>query len=100
MRRVPRVTPADWGFQLTDVGPGALAALAITLLVWIVRRIITGDLVPRQTHEDVRAQRDAWRAHAERQADQLDDLVEGLRTTERVVASLPRRDPPPAEGGA
>lgn len=99
MRRVPRVTPADLGFQLTDVGPGALAALAITLIVWIVRRVITGDLVPRQTHEDVRADRDRWRAHAERQADQLDDLVEGLRTTERVVASLPRRDPPP-EGGA
>lgn len=98
---IPAVTPADWGFQLTDVGPAGLAMLAITLLVWIVRRIITGDLIPRQTHEDVRAERDKWRAHAERQADQLDDLVEGLRTTEHVVASLPRRDPPTTpEGGA
>lgn len=73
------------GFQLVDLGPVALAGLAVLL-------ILTGRLVPRRTYDDIKHDRDEWRAahrisetaRIEAQA-QMDEMLELGRTTTQIV---------------
>jgi hypothetical protein len=86
---------------------------AVAVLVWVFRRIIRGDLVPRSVLEDVRKDRDErvhdarettslWQdAHAESErgrsvyAGQVTQLLELGRTSEAVLRALPRVDKEP-----
>jgi ABC-type transport system involved in cytochrome bd biosynthesis fused ATPase/permease subunit len=78
-------------------GGGAVGIALIAVLM-----VLTGRLVPRRTHEETRADRDEWRkafqdseaarqvqATAQRvQADQLDQLLESARATEKVMTAI------------
>lgn len=66
---------------IPQLGPSALLAIAILL-------VLTGKLVPARQLADVKADRDAWRAAAERKDITIRELMEGSRTTLRVVKSL------------
>lgn len=70
---------------------GGFASL-VFLCVWL---IMTGRLVPRSTHQETRVDRDSWRkafedAEAARrvQAEQLDDLLESAKATEKIMTAL------------
>lgn len=70
---------------------GGFASL-VFLSVWL---IFTGRLVPRSTHEETRSDRDAWRTAFEtseqarqKQAEQLDDLLESAKATERLMTAI------------
>lgn len=78
------------GFTPTDMGLSGLLALVVLL-------ILTGRLVPRSTLQDVRDERDTWRAahmesEAARQAEreQVTELLELSRTAGHVLTSLPK----------
>lgn len=79
------------------------AAGATTLLALVVLLILTGRLVPRSTLQDMREERDTWRAaHSEsekaRQAEreQVGELLEMARLGNQVLNALPR--PAPSRG--
>ena len=81
-------------------GVGTLSAAG--LLGLVVLLIMRGDLVPRRTHEEMRGDRDAWRAAAEverkrqdAQGEQIDELIDSHRTVVHVIETLQR-----AAGGA
>lgn len=83
---------------------GGFATLAFLAVFFI----LTGRLVPRSTHEETRADRDAWRRVAETEAEtrrvqsaQLDELLQTARTTERLMTAIQERlaDRPPPRGG-
>lgn len=67
------------------------------LLVLVVLLILTGRLVPRATLQDMREERDTWRAaHTESEAarqaerEQVTELLELSRTAGHVLTALPR----------
>jgi hypothetical protein len=67
-----------------------------TLLTLVFLMVMRGDLVPRRTHEETRADRDTWRKAWEAseearrvQAAQLSDLMELAKTTDSFIRSLP-----------
>ena len=73
------------GFTLVDLGPAALVAIAVLL-------VLTGRLVPRRTYDDMKHDRDEWRASHRlseqarlEQAGQLDEMLELGRTTTAIV---------------
>lgn len=79
-----------FGLSPTDLGVSGLLVLVVLL-------ILTGRLVPRSTLQDMREERDTWRAaHAEsevaRQAEraQVTELLELSRTAGHVLTALPR----------
>jgi hypothetical protein len=101
----------------SDPGTAALAILstAVTglagLLGWVVRRLIVGDLIPRQTVTDERAvnkrlldESQALTATERQRADlataQLEVALEQGRTTVALLHSLDRRAAQAAEGRA
>jgi hypothetical protein len=82
-----------FGLPVTEAGPTALLALVVLL-------ILTGRLVPRSTLQDMREERDTWRAaHTEsetaRQAEreQVGELLEMARLGNQVLNALPRPAP-------
>ncbi|GGU61812.1 hypothetical protein [Streptomyces lavendofoliae] len=84
------------GLPVAAAGPTTLIALVVML-------ILTGRLVPRRTLDDMREERDTWRAaHSEsekaRQAEreQVGELLEMARLGNQVLNSLPR---PPVQRG-
>ncbi|MFJ1648030.1 hypothetical protein [Streptomyces sp. NPDC088258] len=71
---------------------GAVALLAIVVLM-----VLTGRLVPRRTYDDLKEERNTWRAahttseEARRlERDQTQELLELSRTADRVLTALPR----------
>lgn len=91
----PFLTPA--------LGTAGLVVLAVIL-------ILRGSLVPRSTLDMMRADKDrevaTWRAIAERseelirvQQGQINLLLEGNRTTQRVIEALPEAARLSREGG-
>lgn len=81
----PAITAASGGWLL-------FAGVA-----WLViRKLVSGDLVPRATLDNITHDRDEWRAshrisETARQvaADQVDELLEHARTTDSFIRSLP-----------
>lgn len=72
-------------------------AFGLSVLWFVGRKIITGDLVPRKTYDDVIKDRDEWRRVVETQGDRLDTLstgitqvADGQRVVEQFVRALPR----------
>lgn len=71
---------------------------AVAILVIAVLMVLTGRLIPRRTYEDLKEERDTWRAahiesekaRAEERA-QTDELLEMARTAGHILDSLPRR---------
>lgn len=75
---------------------------AAGIVILAVVMVLTGRLVPRRTHEETRADRDEWRrafldseaarqvqATAQRvQAEQLEQLLESARATEKVMTAI------------
>ncbi|MFH8581641.1 hypothetical protein [Streptomyces zaomyceticus] len=79
-----------FGLTPTDLGISGLLALVVLF-------VLTGRLVPRSTLQDMREERDTWRAaHAESEAarqaerDQVTELLELSRTAGHVLTSLPK----------
>lgn len=73
-----------------ELSNGVLALFLLIGAWWTVRRIITGDLVPRIVHEDIRTERDLWRETAQSSAEQLRASVAALEVTNRLLESLQR----------
>lgn len=78
-------------------------AFGLGVLWTVARRIISGDLVPRKTHDDMIRDRDAWRQVCETQGQRLDTLsggveriADGQRVVEQFVRALPA---PPRQRG-
>ncbi|GGU90900.1 hypothetical protein GCM10010275_29850 [Streptomyces litmocidini] len=78
------------GFTPTNMSLSGLLALVVLL-------VLTGRLVPRSTLQDMRDERDTWRAahmesEAARQAEreQVTELLELSRTAGHVLTSLPK----------
>lgn len=76
---------------------GGLSAGA--LLTVVVLMILRGALVPRKTHEEVRADRDtfrqAWEASEERgrvRDAQTGELLESMKTLEKLIRALPHEE--------
>ena len=88
---------SEWLDGLPVGGLSAAAILGIAVLM-----ILRGQLVPRRTHDEVRTDRDTWRAAWEAseearrvQAQQLGELLELAKTTDHFIRALPR---PPGGG--
>jgi hypothetical protein len=82
-----------FGLPVSAAGP-------TTLLTLVVLFILTGRLVPRSTLQDMREERDTWRAahaksEAAREAERqlVDELLETARLGNQMLASLPRPQP-------
>jgi|SRR5690242_980980 len=78
------------GAWVGQAGIGGLLSLA----VWL---IFTGRLVPRSTVDDIRRERDDWKAAAREseaaraeEREQKRELLEVAHITEHVLTSLPR----------
>lgn len=78
------------GAVVGQVGIGGLLSLA----VWL---IFTGRLVPRSVVDDIRQERDDWKAAARdsedaraEERDQKRELLEVAHVMERVLTALPR----------
>lgn len=63
------------------IGQLGINGATIILLALLIRAIIKGDLVPRLTLEDTKAERDHWRTVAEKERD-------GHEETRRQVSRL------------
>ncbi|MCP9205488.1 hypothetical protein [Streptomyces cucumeris] len=70
---------------------------AVVLITIVVLMVLTGRLVPRSTLQDMREERDTWRAaHSESEAgraadrEQIRELLELSRTAGHVLTSLPQ----------
>ncbi|MGW5711534.1 hypothetical protein ACWF8U_00635 [Streptomyces olivaceus] len=79
-------------FGINIVDGGSVALLAVVVLM-----VLTGRLVPRRTYDDLKEERDTWRAaHATSEEarrlerDQTRELLELSRTADRVLTALPR----------
>lgn len=77
------------------IGQLGVSGATIILLVFVVRSIIKGDLVPRPTLEDTKQERDHWRTVAEKERDgheetrnQVSRLVETMRTFDHTWESI------------
>ena len=79
--------PDAW-LLVEDLSRGTLTLILIMALGWVARAFIRGDLITRGIHEETVTDRDYWRDLALRLDAQLDDIADGLRTTEHVIASL------------
>lgn len=80
--------------ELLDVGPWGLFLLLVFL---VVRAVVKGDLVPRQTYQDILTDRDQWRsAHQtseqarQEERQQKRELLEYAKLGTHVVSSLPK----------
>lgn len=69
--------------------------VTIIALLWVFRKVLTGDLVPRQTHEDTKGERDHWRTVAEKERDgheetrkQVSRLLDMGRTFDHTWESI------------
>ncbi|MCX5209829.1 hypothetical protein OG689_11085 [Kitasatospora sp. NBC_00240] len=85
-------------------GLGMIQGGAVGVVTLIVLLILTGRLVPRRTYEDMREERDTWRAahqvseEARHVAqDQNGELLEVARVAVPLLRALPNPQPP-AEG--
>lgn len=95
----------DWaGYLASPLGATGLLSLTVVL-------VLRGKLVPRSTLEMMRADRDreveTWKAIAERRSQLIDVqqhqiamLLEGNRTTQRVIEALPEAARLSREGGS
>lgn len=91
----------------TEIGiPGGIIVTLIGVLGFYMRSVIkkldgtmqailTGELIPRSVHEDVRTDRDAWKAAAitsdargDELARQLTPILEGVKTMASVLESI------------
>ena len=70
------------------VGYGTGWVLFASLSIWIVRRIITGDLVPRQQHLDKIAESEHWRESADKSQAAQHELGIGVHDLVRAVDRL------------
>lgn len=77
------------------IGQLGVSGATIILLVFIVRAIVKGDLVPRPTLEDTKQERDHWRTVAEKERDgheetrsQVSRLVEAMKTFDHTWESI------------
>lgn len=68
---------------------------AIIALLWAFRKVLVGDLIPRQTHQDTKEERDHWRTVAEKEREgheitrsQVSRLVETMRTFDHTWESI------------
>ena len=80
--------PATWPLIVEDLSIGTITLVLLVALGWVAKALIRGDLITRGIHEETVTDRDYWRDLALRLDSQLDDIADGLRTTEHVVASL------------
>lgn len=80
--------PDAW-LAVEDLSRGTLTLILIMAIGWIARAFIRGDLITRAIHAETVEDRDYWRDHALRLDQQLDEIADGLRTTEKVVSALP-----------
>lgn len=80
--------PATWPLLVDDISIGTITLILFVALGWVAKALIRGDLITRGIHEETVTDRDYWRDLAMRLNSQLDDIADGLRTTEHVVASL------------
>lgn len=79
-----------FGINPGDAGLGVLISLVVLL-------ILTGRLIPRRTHEDVLADRDAWR-HAflesekarKAEQEQTEELLKLAELGGHILTALPR----------
>lgn len=93
--------------MLTDLAGWVPQAGATGLLLAAVWLVLTGRIVPRSTHDEVRRDRDTYRAAVETalaasgenaaNVRQLVGAVQELTTTQRETLDLVRRWAPPAE---
>lgn len=81
--------------ELGGIG-GLSAASLLGVVVWL---ILTGRLVPRLVHQEVRDDRDRWKQTAEAkdatiatQAASINELLEVGQTAAHVLRSLPTRE--------
>lgn len=89
---------------LPTLGPYGVILLLTT---WIARAIKSGQWVPRQTHEDVRQERDTWRQTAltwqagqQESTAQMATLTEAVRALSAAPSSPgPYWLPPPPSNG-
>lgn len=74
---------ADVGLPgwVPTLGPAGLLAVAVML-------ILTGRLVPVRQLNEARADRDAWRETSEKKDVIIRDLMDGSRTTLRVIRAV------------
>lgn len=80
----------------TEIGiSGGVIVLLVGLLGFGIRAIIKGDLVARAVHDEIRADRDAWKsaaitsdARADELARQLVPITEGVKTVVAVLESI------------
>ena len=77
------------------LGNLGISGVLIVLSALTFRAIVKGDLIPRQTHEDTKSERDHWRTVAEKERDgheetrgQVSRLVESMRTFEHLWESI------------
>lgn len=73
------------GIPIEGVGWGALIFL-------VVLALIRGDIVPRKTYESMVADRDYWRAVAEKKDETIHLLSTTTRTSAAVLEALPKAD--------
>lgn len=80
--------------EAVELGPWGLFLLLVFL---IVRAVVKGDLVPRQTYQDILTDRDQWRAAHQtseiaRQEEraQKRELLEYAKLGTHIVSSLPK----------
>ncbi|BFP50038.1 hypothetical protein KCMC57_64060 (plasmid) [Kitasatospora sp. CMC57] len=82
-------------------GLGAIQGGAVGLVALIVLMVLRGLLVPRRIYDDMREERDTWRAaHAASEEarhvaqDQAGELLELSRTAIPLLRALPNPQPP------
>lgn len=83
----------------TVIGILASVILAcVGTLLWVIRAIVSGALVPRQTHEDTLKAIERQDERADLQAEQITKLADAVGAMKIFVDSLPRPDPRDAPG--
>lgn len=83
---------------MTDVfGINIAQGGAVALLAVVVLMVLTGRLVPRRTYDDLREEKNDWKATAQAAGDvireqqrQLGETLEFGRTAGHVLTSLPQ----------
>ena len=87
------------------LGQLGLSGVTVILLAWVFRKTLTGDIVPRQTLEDTKSERDHWRTVAEKERDgheetrrQVSRLVETMRTFDHTWESIRDRGREASDG--
>lgn len=77
----------------------------IVALLWVFRKVLTGDLIPRQTHQDTKDELAHWRTVAEKEREgheqtrgQVSRLVETMRTFDHTWESIRDRGREASDG--